>query len=169
MLREVVVGSTEEVVYWVDDNALPLAGGSNETQSLMKRFIKSEQNDFLYRDFEFIFKQSTEMALTFFQSPLQPRLEKFNEGFLIISDMTRGTDGAAGVKLMCALRDSTSSVVINCAKIIYTGNLAHAKSMLESKGFTVNTGATVSKGNTTINVAVNPSVLDKWVHTALRK
>ena len=31
MLREVVVGSTEDVVYWVDDNALPLAGGSNET------------------------------------------------------------------------------------------------------------------------------------------
>lgn len=32
MFREVVVGSTEEVVYWVDDNALPRAGGSNETQ-----------------------------------------------------------------------------------------------------------------------------------------
>lgn len=77
----------------------------------MTRFIKSEKNDFLYRDFEFIFKQSTEMALTFFQSPLQTRLEKFNEGFLIISDMTRGTDGAAGVKLMVAVRDDKSPIV----------------------------------------------------------
>jgi len=66
MLREVVVGSTEDIVYWVDDNALPLAGGSNETQQLMRRFVKSEQNDLLYRDFEFIYKQSTEMAVTFF-------------------------------------------------------------------------------------------------------
>jgi len=83
--------------------------------------------------------------------------------------MTRGDDGAAGVKLMVVLKEASSKVVQDCAKIIYTGNLAHATSMLQQKGFSVNTSSKVSKGNTTINVAVNPSVLERWVHDALKK